>query len=367
MKTLFGKWLLGVVVLAGACSSGEVAECEVGTKGCPCYTNRACNSGLSCETDTCREDQNLGGGGSGDSGESDTSVANTATSSGGSQNDGGTFGGGSGGTRSSGGSANGGSGGQSAATIGGTEGSSTASTTAAGGAGPTNTGGATSTSDTGSAGSAGEGSVEAVNLHLMVDSTASMVDNEIGGVTRWDFVTDGIYAFLESPELSGYAVNVGIQFFAWLSDYGCDVANYSTALVEIGPVAEVSAEIRVRLEDQYVAGLTPTAPALEGAISYAKSWAANAPNDHTAVVFLTDGYPTECEPLDLPSIADLAAASYTEAPSVPVHIVTMGGVYNFDVVAEAGGTNQAFTIAGDADPTQLTDALVSIATSPFGD
>ena len=70
---------------------------------------------------------------------------------------------------------------------------------------------------------------------------------------------------------------------------------------------------------------------------------------------------------DLSSIADLAAASYTEAPSVPVHIIGIDGSWNFDMVAQAGGTNQAVVIENEADYTTLADALVAIATSPFGE
>lgn len=365
MTTYFHHLLLGALISASACSS-ESKTCEVGSKGCTCYPNRACNSGLSCENDACQEAADLDSGGAGGAGGSGANAAETASSTGGSQNDGGTPGGASGaGGGAAGNTASNSAGGSS------TLSSTTASGTSAGGAGSsaTNSGGQTSTSDSGSIGGAGgaTGSVDAVNLYLMVDAGASMVDNEAGGFARWDIVTAGINDFLSSAELTGRAVNVGIQFFAWISDASCDVSNYSNARVEIGPVAEVSTVIAAELAEQEVVGLTPTGPAFSGAIAYAKDWAAAVPNDHTAAVFLTDGYPTKCEPLDLAALVDLAAASYAEAPSVPVHVIGIDGVSNFDPVAEAGGTIQTVEIVNEGDPAPLTAALVSIATSPFDD
>jgi len=260
-------------------------------------------------------------------------------------------------------------------------------TGAAGSGGVTSGGGDPSTSDTGSSsggggvgGAAGAGDdggcpgttsggdcsgrVEAVNLYLMLDAGTSMVDHEVDGVLRWDLVTTGINEFLASPELTGHAVNVGIQFFAWVDDSSCDVSNYSTASVDIGPVADVSTAIASELEDHEVGGLTPSFPALSGAITYAKSWAATAPNEHTAVVFLTDGYPTECEPQDLSALVELAAASFGNAPSVPVHLFGIDGAWNLDEIADAGGTSEAAVIVSAED---LTADLTSIATTPFGD
>src|SRR5688572_20499846 len=92
------------------------------------------------------------------------------------------------------------------------------------------------------------GSVEAVNLYLMIDAETSMIDR--------------------------------------LNDTSCDVSNYSTASVDIGPIADVSTAIASQLEDY-------------------------------AVVLLTDGYPTQCEPQEVTAMVELVAASYGDAPSVP--------------------------------------------------
>jgi hypothetical protein len=199
-----------------------------------------------------------------------------------------------------------------------------------------------------------------VDLVLMVDVSTSMVDNEVDGVTRWDLVHDALVDFVTDPEAE--EIGMGIQFWSWLDDNSCDVSNYSTPAVPIGPLGEIGDDIVAVLDDQQPAGLTPTYPALQGAIQYAKAHAEENPARQSVVVFVTDGYPTKCDPQDISSIADLATASWNESPKIPVFIVGIDGVYNLDQIAQAGGTREAFLVENDGSTDRLVSALKNITT-----
>jgi Mg-chelatase subunit ChlD len=199
-----------------------------------------------------------------------------------------------------------------------------------------------------------------VDLVLMVDTSTSMVDNEVNGVTRWDLVSQAVKDFVNDPDAEG--IGMGIQFFSWLNDASCDIDNYSTPAVPIAPVEENGAEISAEIDAQVPGGLTPTFPALSGAIQYAKSHAADNPARQTVVVFVSDGFPTRCEPMDIPQIAALAEDSWANDPKVPVFVVGIDGTHNLEQIARSGGTREAFNVENDGNTTRLVSALKNITT-----
>jgi len=99
-------------------------------------------------------------------------------------------------------------------------------------------------------------------------------------------------------------------------------------------------------------GLTPSAPALQGAIDEATSYTAANPDHAVAVVLATDGFPTECTPRDIPSIAAIAASGVSATPSIKTFVI---GVFNaseqaqattnLNQIAAAGGSGSAFVIS----------------------
>lgn len=198
-----------------------------------------------------------------------------------------------------------------------------------------------------------------VDLVLYVDVSTSMVDNESNGVTRWELVRDAVADFVNDPEAAD--IGMGIRFWSWLSDSSC-TEDYATPEVPIGPISDVQGDILDALDSQSPGGLTPTYPALEGAIEYAKSYASDHPARQAVVVFVTDGYPTRCDPQDIPSIAQLAEDSWASDPKVPVFTVGIDGVYNLDQIAQAGGTREAFLVENDGSTDRLVQALKNITT-----
>lgn len=148
----------------------------------------------------------------------------------------------------------------------------------------------------------------------------------------------------------------------------CDAGEYESPRVEIATLPGAAGAIGAALDGKNPTGNTPTAPALEGAIAHAKAWALKNPTHKTVVVLATDGFPTACDPLEPQAIASYAQAAAQGDPSVLTFVI---GVFspeeataaeqNLDVIAKAGGTNEAFVIDASQDVTAaFTAALDAI-------
>ncbi len=134
-------------------------------------------------------------------------------------------------------------------------------------------------------------SLPAVNLVLMYDKSGSMGDPAEGGdpKVKWIPVNTGMKAFFADPASSGY--NASLQFFPAPGDITatCDAA-YASPLVPLTSLGQ-SQSLVAALDKASPQGGTPTLPALEGAIAYAKQTAAARPDEKTVVVLVTDGEP----------------------------------------------------------------------------
>lgn len=261
------------------------------------------------------------------------------------------------------------------------------------------------------------GTRDPLDLVIMLDQSGSM-DSPIGAETLWSLTTDAIAQFVVAPEADG--VGVGLQYFPLpdgpcvscdscfspdvqvtsqngacccssptgqscaLADGApcptggicfqgtcisggangtCDVADYASLEVSIDVIPNVGPAISASLAGHAPDGLTPTAPALAGAILAAQARAAQYPDHIVAVVLATDGTPTECDPLDEPSIASLAAQAYQSTPQVLTFVIGLGNLSTLDAIALAGSGNTqgAFIIQPGANTTQqLVDALNAI-------
>ncbi len=256
-----------------------------------------------------------------------------------------------------------------------------------------------------------------LDLVIMLDQSGSMA-SPIGSDTLWSLTTDAIAQFVVAPEAEG--VGVGLQYFPLpdgpcascngcfspdvqvtsqtgacccssptgqscaLADGApcptggicfqgscisggangtCDVSDYATLEVAVDVIPNVGPAISTSLGNHAPDGLTPTAPALAGAIQAAQARAAQYPDHIVAVVLATDGTPTECDPLDEASIANLAAAAYAGSPQVLTFVIGLGNLTALDAIALAGSgnTQDAFIIQPGANTTQqLVDALNAI-------
>jgi hypothetical protein len=154
----------------------------------------------------------------------------------------------------------------------------------------------------------------------------------------------------------------------------CSATSYATPAVEIGPVATTTAAIDQALIQQLPQGVTPTVPALQGALDHARAWSQSHPGQSVATLLATDGLPTECvvtgqasDTLPVDQVLDIAAAGV--AGAVPVRTYVIGvfqpgdtiSIDNVNAIAKAGGTEKAATIDASGEVEQgFLEALRSV-------
>lgn len=142
----------------------------------------------------------------------------------------------------------------------------------------------------------------------------------------------------------------------------CVLADYKTPKVGIaalpGNAAALTSTINA-LPTPPDDALTPTSAAVTGGLDIAKAYAAAHPGHAVVMVLATDGLPTRCAPMDIPSIANLAAAGKNGTPAIKTFVI---GVFsndeagtakpNLDAIAAAGGSNSAFIVNTSNNVTQ---------------
>jgi hypothetical protein len=154
------------------------------------------------------------------------------------------------------------------------------------------------------------------------------------------------------------------------ADYtSCDPGRYAAPAVAIDDATTHGAELIASLRAQLPVGATPTGPALAGALEHSRLWAEQHPGRQVVTVLATDGFPTVCEPLEIPAIAALASSA--AAAPLPVRTFVIGvfgdadlgadGQARLDELARAGGSGRAIVVntAGDV-ARDFLDALNAI-------
>jgi Mg-chelatase subunit ChlD len=156
----------------------------------------------------------------------------------------------------------------------------------------------------------------------------------------------------------------------------CEVSAYVTPKVPFALLPAGANAFGAALDDKQPDGTTPTLVALTGAIEAAKARRTSAPDRKVAILFVTDGLPTSCDPKLDPSpgasdprnVAGLeAVAKSGVASDVSTYVI---GVFSkeeesaarpiLDRLAAAGGTNKATIVGtGATAGDQLRDALAT--------
>jgi hypothetical protein len=138
-------------------------------------------------------------------------------------------------------------------------------------------------------------------------------------------------------------------------------------MVPIGMLPAVGPDIidAVDTVADQLGGLTPTLPALQGAIQYAAADQQTSGRE-TVVLLVTDGQPTQCQdPISIAEIADEAARGL-EQDSVMTFVVGLGaGLFNLHRIAQSGGTGSAYLIEGGDAAEQFRQAIMNITTTPL--
>lgn len=156
------------------------------------------------------------------------------------------------------------------------------------------------------------------------------------------------------------------------SNDSCDFGAYATPEVGIAELPGVAPAINTSLSAHGPQTMTPSAPALHGAVEYGKQWATAHPEHTTIVVFATDGMPTVCpagaSDAELINLTKQAAQAGVQAtPPVRtfvIGVVTPGDIFannNLNAIATAGGTYNALILNPNQDlTTQFSQALEAI-------
>ncbi len=201
-------------------------------------------------------------------------------------------------------------------------------------------------------------SLAPLDLYFMMDQSGSMDLKTGTGVTKWAAISKALEGFLNDANSSG--IGVGIQFFPLTT---CNASEYAKPEVEIVDLPAAATKIMASIAKHGPNGSTPTAAALEGAISYAQVFGKTKPGHTIAVVLATDGIPTGCAPNDtLAVVSKIAAAGVSSAENVRTFVIGVGAeTASLNAIAVAGGTKSALIVdvAGNVEQ-QFAAALKAI-------
>jgi hypothetical protein len=203
-----------------------------------------------------------------------------------------------------------------------------------------------------------------VELYFMIDKSRSMTFIDPGATaSRWDSVSSALTSFISAPQSAG--LGAGIAFFPRTKDDGavyCQAADYAFPVVPVGVLPAVAPSILTAIALQTLSVGTPTAQALEGALTYARSRLLASPDHRSAVVMVTDGEPRECGST-LTATSAIAADALLGDPPIPTYVMGVGPkLDNLDTIAKAGGTTEAYLVESGGEEALLA-ALEAIRTS----
>jgi hypothetical protein len=256
----------------------------------------------------------------------------------------------------------------------------------------------------------------AADLLFLVDVSTSMAKTVAGGTSsKWDLAQQALLAFLRDPGSAG--LNIGLQFFpvaqrcfagvcvgpqnppgptpacpcpAGLTCMpfdpnnpqpcpgnppSCDLTDYRRLAVTFGalPQAEPQLATAFGAQDPRTAMTsgTPTGPAVVAAVEQLSAQVVANPGHRGALVVVTDGEPTLCEPLAIDGIAQPVAAARQASPSIATFVIgvftpeeTARGAGNVVArLAMAGGTREFVINPTDDLTLRLQEAFNQIRTA----
>ncbi len=211
--------------------------------------------------------------------------------------------------------------------------------------------------------SSANGQLTPVNLVFMFDRSGSMGDpNDPQSAplkpVKWDPVVAAMGKFFNDPASAG--MSASLQYFAFDQNAGnpkgnsadCQVANYQNPAVAM--TALPSAQFATSLNGNSPQGGTPTHPAIQGAIGYAKQIQTQKPGEAAVVVLVTDGEPNDCSST-VQNVSSEAANALAQS-KIKTFVIGVGTTQtdtnNLNTIAAAGGTTQAIAVnVSDANGT----------------
>jgi len=208
--------------------------------------------------------------------------------------------------------------------------------------------------------SSAKGAFMPVDLVILVDQSDSMFNNY---ATRWQPATNALSQFFGDAASQGIEASLG--FFpigATDSQFFCSSSTYASPQVAMRALPDKATFTPAIGTARAVKG-TPTATALAGALTYAKTQHVSHPDHPTAVVLVTDGLPNSCGDTADQALARLVQVAALSASQVHTYVIGVGpALSNLDTIAQAGGTGKAI-LASLSSPQQTTaDVQAALST-----
>lgn len=216
------------------------------------------------------------------------------------------------------------------------------------------------------------------NLVFIYDKSGSMGDAATGfdPSAKWIPVGTGMKEFF--ADAYSKTLRASLQFFPLNDDTIETTCAYQYSEPSVALTSASDAAFTQAIDTTKPSGGTPTLPALQGAIAYAKKVASERPGDKTAVVLVSDGEPgfwdasknafvPGCENNDVAHAALAAKAAFEGAPSIPTYVIGVGAKLEaLNAIASSGGTSAAVMV-DTSDPTRtksdIAGALAAIRKS----
>jgi hypothetical protein len=209
-----------------------------------------------------------------------------------------------------------------------------------------------------------EGESIPLDIYVMFDTSGSML-NDVGGVTRLQAIQRAAEEFLRDPASRGIGVGIGYFGNQPIGSTSCDAAAYTAPDVAVTTDHEA---VIASLDRRAPTGETPTAAALRGACSYARTQKQAHPERALVILLMTDGKPeapVSCSGgACCPTLEDAtqAAAECASGPQgLPTYVLGVGPeLGNLDQIAAAGKTRSAYLVGNDDVTANVLHALNSI-------
>jgi hypothetical protein len=242
-----------------------------------------------------------------------------------------------------------------------------------------------------------------LDMLLMIDRTMSMsycLDGRhaadcpatTSDPSRWQVLQSAVNAFMTNPDFVKQNPRVGFGYFGATGNPDdpteCLAATYAVPDIAIEGISTVSSKILSRIAEigtknpdgtyPFLGGQTPWQPSLWGALQYAQAWQQANPLRATVVVFVTDGYPTECD-TNMNNILETVGEYFAGVqgsynlvgkPTIRTYLVGIGtdlndplNGFNLDSVAQAGGTGAATIANSVASVNDFATAMANISNS----
>lgn len=200
-----------------------------------------------------------------------------------------------------------------------------------------------------------------LDLYIAFDRSSSMVGD------KWDSAKLGLTAFINDPDSAG--IGVALNFFPLENTpTTCNQFDYQPPKVDFAPLPGNAKLIADAMAAATPTGFsTPIYPALGGAILAAKAYAQGNPGHVAAVLLVTDGAPQGPAPMcgsvnpeDPKVIAELAAAGVSYG--IKTFVVGLPGINPqiANQIAIGGGTDAAIVVGSFDVKAEFQKALAKV-------